>query len=231
MDFVEYFAQYLQAHGWQTRRVDAEGSDGIHLIAIGSNDERIGLRLIENPNPLLSPEDIDRAHEAAQRTDYSRFALITRGAVSRTALRHAARLGPTLILIGADRIGETAKILENLPPLKPPELRRTRRRFAPRRSAIVIACIATVALFSSGVFFFVRDREAPGLHGEYFDDAELGHFVFSRIDPTIEFDWTDADPHPDYPATPDPSIPRGPYSIRWNGRIRAPVAAEGSRPR
>ena len=61
------------------------------------------------------------------------------------------------------------------------------------------------------------DPGAHGLLGEYFDNTELsGSPVFSRIDPVIDFDYGR--------GSPDTLIPVDYYSVRWTGKLIAPVS-------
>ena len=53
--------------------------------------------------------------------------------------------------------------------------------------------------------------------GEYFDEADLTRPVLSRIDATIDFNWTWGSPHP--------SIGNDSFSVRWTGEI-APLFSE-----
>ncbi|MDT3427149.1 mannan endo-1,4-beta-mannosidase [Paenibacillus forsythiae] len=55
-----------------------------------------------------------------------------------------------------------------------------------------------------------------GLRGEYFDNKELeGEPVISRTDANLNFTWRD--------TPPDTGIGNNYYSVRWQGRIQAPV--------
>jgi len=50
-----------------------------------------------------------------------------------------------------------------------------------------------------------------GLTGTYYDNADFTGFSFSRIDPTIDFNWTN--------GSPDPSIGNDTFSVRWVGKV------------
>jgi glucose/arabinose dehydrogenase/PKD repeat protein len=52
-----------------------------------------------------------------------------------------------------------------------------------------------------------------GLCGEYFDSLGFAQTSFWRVDAKIDFPW--------YYASPDPSMGRETFSIRWSGRLRA----------
>jgi len=58
-----------------------------------------------------------------------------------------------------------------------------------------------------------------GLVGDYFSDPNNGsHFVtpmFGRVDPLVNFDWAS--------AAPGGSLSAGNYSVRWTGKVQAPV--------
>ena len=53
-----------------------------------------------------------------------------------------------------------------------------------------------------------------GLRGDYYSDVNLGAFVTTRIDPTVNFSWSGS------PAT---NVPADSFSVRWTGNIVAPV--------
>jgi len=55
-----------------------------------------------------------------------------------------------------------------------------------------------------------------GLKGEYFSGRNFDKKVFTRIDPQIDFDWNW--------RTPGPGMPRSFYSVRWTGKLYAPVS-------
>jgi len=58
---------------------------------------------------------------------------------------------------------------------------------------------------------------AGGLQGSYFANPDLyADPVLERLDPEPQFDWGS--------GSPDPSIPVDDFSVRWVGRITAPVA-------
>lgn len=56
-----------------------------------------------------------------------------------------------------------------------------------------------------------------GLEGEYYDNRTLKDLVFVRKDREINFDWGT--------GTPDPSIRKNAYSIRWTGKLLAEYTA------
>jgi len=57
-----------------------------------------------------------------------------------------------------------------------------------------------------------------GLLGTYYSSAEWSGNTFTRIDPTVNFDWPERDPAP--------GISRTNFSVRWNGRLRAEYTEE-----
>ncbi|GAB3704542.1 PA14 domain-containing protein [Spirosoma flavus] len=57
-----------------------------------------------------------------------------------------------------------------------------------------------------------------GLRGDYYAGIDFEQKVMSRVDPQISFDWAN--------TSPDPRIPRSEYSVRWTGRLLAPVSGE-----
>ncbi len=62
------------------------------------------------------------------------------------------------------------------------------------------------------------DTVRCGLVGEYFDNIHMnGDPVFTRVDPKIQFQWTLFSPDPQ-------KLPYDFYSVRWKGRIKAPVS-------
>lgn len=52
-----------------------------------------------------------------------------------------------------------------------------------------------------------------GLRGEYFNNQNLTNRVFTRVDPTVNFNYGD--------GSPDPRIANDSFSIRWTGQIEA----------
>lgn len=55
-----------------------------------------------------------------------------------------------------------------------------------------------------------------GLRGAYCAGTNLTAIAFTRIDPTVNFAWSN--------STPDPSMLTSNYSIRWSGRVRTKQA-------
>jgi len=52
---------------------------------------------------------------------------------------------------------------------------------------------------------------AKGLRGDYYSDMTFGHWVMSRVDPIINFDWGN--------GSPDPLVPNDHFSVRWTGQV------------
>jgi len=61
----------------------------------------------------------------------------------------------------------------------------------------------------------VPDQPGRGLQGAYFDNMDFTAPVFTRTDPTINFNWGS--------GSPDPRIAPDTFSIRWTGQIIAPT--------
>lgn len=58
-----------------------------------------------------------------------------------------------------------------------------------------------------------------GLKGEYFDNADLrGVPPMTRVDEQVQFDWN--------AASPDKSVDKSHFGVRWTGTIQAPVAGD-----
>ena len=57
-----------------------------------------------------------------------------------------------------------------------------------------------------------------GLRGEYFSGRNFNKKVLTRIDPQINFNWDRVQPAPGMPMTD--------YSIRWTGRLLAPISGD-----
>ncbi len=55
--------------------------------------------------------------------------------------------------------------------------------------------------------------KAFGLKGEYYDNADLGNLMFTRLDPVIDFNWGS--------DSPDQSIDPEIFSVRWTGSVKA----------
>lgn len=58
-------------------------------------------------------------------------------------------------------------------------------------------------------------KPANGLTGEYFSGPNFERKVLTRTDPTVDFDWNW--------QSPGPGVPREYFSVRWRGKLYAPV--------
>jgi hypothetical protein len=67
----------------------------------------------------------------------------------------------------------------------------------------------------------VNSPPGNGLTGRYYNDPGTGaHFVtlaLTRVDPTVDFAWGTA-------AAPAPAVKADNFSVRWTGRVQAPVS-------
>ncbi len=88
----------------------------------------------------------------------------------------------------------------------------TRRLLSPRVIAVAASTIGLAALI------YWRASGGHGLRGDYFDDGDLRHLKFSRIDREIAFDWG--------VESPDPRLPVDDFSVRWTGYISAPATGD-----
>ena len=57
-----------------------------------------------------------------------------------------------------------------------------------------------------------------GLKGEYYTGTNFDRKVVTRLDPEINFDWTG--------HSPAPGLPHSYYSIRWTGKLMAPLSGK-----
>ncbi len=63
--------------------------------------------------------------------------------------------------------------------------------------------------------YFGKIDGARGMKGEYFDNMNLsGKPVFTRVDPTVNFDFG--------MGSPAPGVPKDQFSVRWKGKIVPP---------
>src|SRR5208283_2278748 len=73
------------------------------------------------------------------------------------------------------------------------------------------------ALTVPSEFLLAPDGTNHGLLGEYFGNHEFkGEPRFTRIDPRIDFEWIDN-------TSPDPRLKPDDFSIRWTGKLVAPM--------
>lgn len=80
-----------------------------------------------------------------------------------------------------------------------------------RQHAMVAVLLWLALLLMFGLALPSLGQASGGLSGNYFDDMNLGHRKLVRLDPVIDFDWG--------LGSPDPSIPRNGFSVRWRGFI------------
>jgi hypothetical protein len=57
-----------------------------------------------------------------------------------------------------------------------------------------------------------QDEKGTGLEGEYHDNKDLANLKFTRVDPVINFDWSNKPPHP--------SMRNETFSVRWTGQAK-----------
>ena len=71
-------------------------------------------------------------------------------------------------------------------------------------------------------------RPGTGLRGLYYEGTTFEKLVLTRLDPTIDFDWSYGPPTPGRPSarfvSPGPGVPGEVFSVRWTGYLYAPVA-------
>ena len=72
------------------------------------------------------------------------------------------------------------------------------------------------AITLASEFLLAPDGTNHGLLGEYFGNPDLkGKPLFTRVDPEIDFEWTNS-------ISPDPRLKPTDYSIRWTGKLVPP---------
>jgi len=69
-----------------------------------------------------------------------------------------------------------------------------------------------VTTYQGDVWSFTVAGEGGGVRADYFQGTNLSNQVLSRIDPQINFNWTDA---------PDEAVGADSFSVRWTGEIEA----------
>lgn len=97
------------------------------------------------------------------------------------------------------------------------------RRSTRWTSLFVMFLLLTVALSSLATTAFpllaapaAQSGAGTGLRAELFNTVDLTGSSISRVDPAVDFDWQW--------ASPDPLINTDNFSIRWTGRVEAPVS-------
>ena len=70
-----------------------------------------------------------------------------------------------------------------------------------------------------GKYLLAPDGKSKGLQGEYYDNSEWkGKPVLTRIDTAINFNYGD--------GSPDPTIPKNNFSVRWTGKLVGPATGK-----
>jgi hypothetical protein len=87
-----------------------------------------------------------------------------------------------------------------------------KRVVAEETGAMIVQESALPALISVRPTLPIADGAGTGLQGEYFNDIEFKTPVFTRLDPTVDFDWG-------FESSPDPRIKREFYAVRWTGTL------------
>ncbi|ADB40621.1 OmpA family protein [Spirosoma linguale] len=78
----------------------------------------------------------------------------------------------------------------------------------------------TIRLLNGIVFWLAISHTLAqqGLKGDYYVGTNFERKVFTRIDPQLNFNWRG--------RSPGPGLPESYYSIRWTGKLLAPVSGE-----
>ncbi len=126
--------------------------------------------------------------------------------------------------VGAVKVELDAPATASQPAVPPPP--------APRAGALVkipvpqtlnvmglIACSGKPFEPTNAVFDHVHLQTA-GLRAEYFGDAKFGSLAFTRVDPSIDFNWRYGKPGPD-PVTMIENL-----SVRWTGLVNVKEAGD-----
>jgi beta-glucosidase len=86
----------------------------------------------------------------------------------------------------------------------------------------ILACALGVSSGAPGAGVasgILGSTSTPGLSTEYFSNPRLeGSPVFTRVDPSIDFEWNNVSPAPNVPATD--------FSVRWTGALVPPVEGD-----
>ncbi len=61
-------------------------------------------------------------------------------------------------------------------------------------------------------FSVIKEPQAAGLTGEYFDDPDFTNRTLTRTDAGVDFDWGE--------GSPDPSLEADTFSVRWTGQVQ-----------
>jgi hypothetical protein len=79
---------------------------------------------------------------------------------------------------------------------------------------VTVLSITAVCLLSISALYAAVGT-GNGLCADYYAGENFDTFYFNRTDPVVDFSWP--------PNTSPPPIPAGPFSVRWHGKIEAPV--------
>ena len=83
---------------------------------------------------------------------------------------------------------------------------------APRAAALAKASLVPPEIIANMETQGRADGVGNGLEGEYFDNVDLTNLKVTRIDPTVDFEWTN--------KAPDPSMAATNFSVKWSGRVK-----------
>ncbi|SHI37746.1 Outer membrane protein OmpA [Hymenobacter daecheongensis DSM 21074] len=98
--------------------------------------------------------------------------------------------------------------------------------------AVVPRVFAALALLL-GLAAPLQAQQVPktagrGLRGQYFEGQNFETLIVTRLDPTIDFDWTYGPTSPDKSTqrflSPAPGVPAEGFSVRWMGHLYIPVS-------
>ena len=62
------------------------------------------------------------------------------------------------------------------------------------------------------------DRRLAGLRGDYYEGTKFEILRYTRVDPTVNFKWTDQSPLAEVPS--QNKFPANNFSVRWSGQVR-----------
>jgi outer membrane protein OmpA-like peptidoglycan-associated protein len=82
------------------------------------------------------------------------------------------------------------------------------------RKRLVMKQVEIVLILVGWLLSILASAQA-GLKGEYYNGTNFERKVYTRIDPQINFNWSI--------RSPAKGIPHSFYSIRWTGKLKAPV--------
>ncbi len=88
-----------------------------------------------------------------------------------------------------------------------PECDLSTRGLEPARATALVERLEHRSLMSAVI------GTGTGLQGEYYNTSNLTDLAVTRVDPTVNFNWSR--------TAPDPSIAKNIFSVRWQGEIEA----------